>query len=105
MAKYECVLVQRPDMDDGLTRNEIIDLLDRMGLEKGEEVDFVRFEGDTVIVEGFILLNTILYRTDFNLSDTDSDFARAVLRVVNDEKFKTDNHEYDFAGIHTFMNY
>ena len=58
MAKYECVLVQRADVD-GLYRDEIITLLDRMDLKKREEVEFVRFEGDSSIVEGFILLDAM----------------------------------------------
>lgn len=101
--KIDAVFTQR-SCEDGLTMDEIIQMLKHLSLTEDEEVCPVIAEGDSAIAFGLIRNQTV---TDV-LNDEigrGSRFERDLLEVVNDVELETTDGLYDFDGVRTLMYY
>lgn len=103
MAQIDAVLTQRSDAD-GLTKEEINALLDRLSLSSGEEVYPPFLNSDNSVVFGFIRNDTLREKLCDDIGE-DSPFAQAVLAVANDTDLESADGLYIFADVKTLMYY
>lgn len=102
MENLDAVFTQRSDVD-GLTKAEILALLEHLGVTGDDEVYPVIVDGEFAMAFGFIR-NEIANRVNLDVGKNSS-FARELLTVVNDTRLESTDHLYSFAGIRTLMYY
>ena len=103
MGKIDAVFTQRCD-EDGLTKAEIMKLLEHLDLNGEEEVLPIVAEGDISWTFGFIRDETVSDQLGDDVGK-DSAFVTELLTVVNNMHLETPDNLYDFAGVKTLMYY
>ena len=99
----DAVLTQRSG-EDGFTKSEIVEMLDKLVLSPDEEVDAIYLEGVSAIAFGFIRMAISEEKLSFETGQQ-SDFGRQALTVVNDVTMESEDCRYRFAGVDTLMYY
>jgi len=101
--RYDAVLTQR-SCEDGFTKRAIIELLNRLELTDGEEVDPICLNADSVVIFGFIRMTVSDEKLGF-MTDEQSEFGRQAVAVANDLRQEEPDGLYCFAGVNTLMYY
>lgn len=101
--RYDAVLTQR-SCEEGFTKGAIIELLNRLELTEGEEVDPVCLNADSAVIFGFIRMTVSDEKLRF-MTDEQSEFGRQAVAVANDLRLEEPDGHYCFAGVSTLMYY
>lgn len=93
--KFDVVLYER-ELDDGLNRIEIQELLD---LCKEEKVIPLEIQGEYSVAMGFITLE-MAESMNYNLDSFEED----VKMILDDMNQETENHEYEYDVFKMYLN-
>ena len=101
--RYDAVLTQR-SCEDGFTKGAIIELLNRLELTDGEEVDPIWLNAESAVIFGFIRMAVSDEKLGY-MTDEQSEFGRQAVAVANDLRLEEPDGHYCFAGVNTLMYY
>lgn len=97
------ILIQKP-LDEGLTLEEILELLAELHLLPKDEVCPITVTGEGASATGFIRLDA--FDELLGYDDTqESTYAKAIREVLDDMGKETEGGIYTFAGVRTKLKY